>query len=103
MVKASLAEEHKRALVLGLGFPKRGYDIAYVGAANATQKKYIVTEDIDFFDPTHKKSSHEKKEKIRQARDCGVCLYLRRKLQITIGTPLQATRELLADSTPPNV
>jgi hypothetical protein len=93
--KAAIDDKHKRALFIDLGFPRRGYDIVYVGVANVTEKRYIVTDDIDFFDPKHKKSGHEKKEKIKKERNCAVCAYLRKHLNIVVGTPLHAQTELL--------
>jgi hypothetical protein len=94
MVKGSIPDEHKRALQTRLGFPKHGYDIVYVKVANDTQKKYIVTEDLDFFDPKHKESSHATREKIKEQRNCAVCAYLKKRMNITVGTPAHASVDL---------
>jgi hypothetical protein len=95
MVKATISQEHKRHLVIALGFPRRGYDIAYVAVANATTRRYIVTEDIDFFDPTQKCANNETKERIKNERSGPVCTYLRNDMEIRVGTPQQAMTELL--------
>jgi hypothetical protein len=95
MVKPSIPEQHKRELVIGLGFPRRGYDLVYVAVANVTERKYIVTEDLDFFDPTQKGADHETKERIKRERKCAVCAYLRKQMNIVVGTPQQASAELL--------
>jgi hypothetical protein len=99
MVKPSISEQHKRALVIGLGFPRRGYDIVYVAIANVTVRRYIVTDDLDFFDPTQKQADHETKERIKRGRKCAVCAYLRRHMSIVVGTPEHASAELLGDET----
>ena len=95
MVKPFIAEQHKRELLTKLGFPKRGYDLTYVAVANVTQKRYIVTEDIDFFDPTKKHAENQTKEKIKRERSGPVCRYLRREMGIVVGTPPQALIELI--------
>ena len=94
MVKGSISEEHKRALHIRFGFPMRGFDIVYIKVANDTQKKYIISEDLDFFDPKHKKSSHDTREKIKEQRNCGVCAYLKKRMGITVGTPIHASVDL---------
>jgi hypothetical protein len=94
IVKPLIPEEHRRALFIKLGFPRRGFDIVYVGVANVTQKKYIISEDLDFFDPKHKRSDHETRERIKRERDCAVCAYLKKKMNITVGTPQQAMNDL---------
>ena len=98
VVKGLIADEHKRALQTRLGFPKRGYDIVYVKVANDTQKKYIVTDDLDFFDPKHKKSSHDTRERIKKQRDCGVCAYLDKRMGIKVGTPAHASVDLFPEA-----
>ncbi len=62
-----------------------------------TERRYIVTEDMDFFDPKHKKSAHETKERIKE-RNCAVCAYLRKHMNIVVGKLLHAQAELLAIS-----
>jgi hypothetical protein len=74
---------------------EEAWNEVYVGVANMTERRYIVTEDMDFFDPKHKKSGHETKERIKKERNCAVCAYLRKHLSIVVGTPLHAQAELL--------
>jgi hypothetical protein len=101
MVKGSITVEHKRALQVKLGFPKRGYDLIYVKVANDTQIKYIISEDLDFYDPKHKLSNHEKWEKLKRERNCAVCFYLKTRMNITVGTPVHADAELFPKTPPP--
>src|SRR5690349_855160 len=50
MVRPKNEQQHKKRLTNDLGFP--GSDLIYIWVANVTRTRYIVTNDIDFHDPT---------------------------------------------------
>jgi predicted nucleic acid-binding protein len=69
------------------GLPKEGRDKELIKAANVTTYKYILTKDIDLFDPKKKQASIKEKERIKKERKGRLRQFLRRKLDITVGLP----------------
>lgn len=93
-VEADLPEDHRKKLQQSCGMPIKR-EIMYVAVANATVLRYIVTNDIDFWDPKSKKQGKaERHQKIKQERLGAVCKYLARSMTITVGTPGMALAEL---------
>lgn len=93
-VRPSVPAQHKKKIVLGLGFPATGYDLVYVGVANSTTTKYIVSIDMHFFDPKVKASDEAAKNRARDDRCGPVCRYLRTRMGIRVGTILHALDEI---------
>ena len=87
-----MEHEHKKKLRTRLGFPKN--DLVYIAVANVTQTKYLVTDDIDFFDPTLKRAEQPAKRRARDERRGAVCRYLRERMGVTVGTVIHAWGEL---------
>lgn len=92
-VSAKLQESHKKKLTIECGMPQKS-ELFYVAVAAATQKRYIVTRDIDFWEPKHKKSDSGTREKIQLERKGCVCRYLQKTLKVSVATPQMALREL---------
>ena len=69
------------------GLPKRKYDKELIKAANVTTYKYILTYDIDLFDPKKKSAERKEKERIKKQRKGALCTFLRRELDIIVGLP----------------
>jgi hypothetical protein len=93
-VQATLEKQHKKRLQQGCGMPTKRAELMYVAAANVTELKYIVTDDIDFWEPKAKKrGNREKHDEIKQQRKGTVCKYLR-SLNIRVGTAAMALAEL---------
>ena len=69
------------------GLPRRKYDKELIKAANVTTYKYILTYDIDLFDPKKKRASRKEKERIKKERNGALCQFLRKKLKIVVGLP----------------
>jgi hypothetical protein len=69
------------------GLPERGGDKDLIKAANVTTYKYILTNDIDLFDPKKKRASSKEKEQIKKQRKGALCIFLRKKLDIIVGLP----------------
>jgi hypothetical protein len=92
-VKPKLSEEHRKAL-LKLGFPLDTYDKIYISVANVTITRYIVSSDLDFFDPTLEQATEGAKCHVRDERKGLVCRFLLRKMRIRVGTPVHALAEL---------
>lgn len=93
-ITPSIPEQHKKAL-LGLGLPPDGFDKVYIAVANNTRTRYIVSCDMDFFDPKLKKGDERAKSRARDDRRGAVCHYLRREMNIVVGTVIHAHAELL--------
>jgi hypothetical protein len=93
MVTPLLANNHKRCLRKDCGMPMRG-EVIYVSVAAATTIRYIVTEDIDFWEPSAKRRDEKSKARIRTRREGAVCRYLSKYLEIRIGTPAMALGDL---------
>ena len=95
LVRPTVEPKHRKKLVNDLGFPPTGFELTYIWVANATSVRYILTEDIDFFDPTLKKAEQAAKKYAKEKRRGQVCKYLRDKMDITVGTVAHAETELL--------
>lgn len=91
-VKPSIEPHHRKKLKSELGFP--GNDLVYVSVCNVTETRYILTDDIDFFEPRLKSATHQSKQRAKDSRDGGVCRYLRKQMRITVGTAGHAISEL---------
>lgn len=92
-VAAKLHESHKKKLAIECGMPQKR-EIFYVAVAVVTQKRYIVTRDMDFWEPKDKESDSGTREKIQLSRKGCVCRYLRKTLGVTVATPSMARQEL---------
>jgi len=66
-----------------LGFPRGSRDIWYIRTAMAVVKRYgqaiILTEDMDFYDPTQKQSAAKHRHRILHSGNGKVARHLRRK------------------------
>lgn len=81
-----ISTSEKKVISQKYGFPLSGsHDIHYIICAINTEKKYIYTDDLDFYDPKHKMSHHKVKEKIKSDRTGRFCKYLKEKFDVTIG------------------
>lgn len=92
-VFAKLDQVHKKRLRNDCRMPPKR-EMFYVSVAAVTQKRYIVTEDIDFWEPTAKLLDQATKAKIRSRRAGRVCKYLKKECKITVATSLMALAEL---------
>jgi hypothetical protein len=93
-VVAKLDQQHSKKLRITCGMPAAGYDMAYIAVANSVAPpKYIVSEDIDFWEPSAKDGAEAKKQEIKTKRQGCVCKYLE-GLGIIVGTIDQALAEL---------
>jgi hypothetical protein len=93
MVNPKLDAGHKKCLRKDCGMPMRR-EVIYVSVAAATGVRYIVTEDIDFWEPAAKLRDEKAKARIRARREGLVCRYLSKHLKISIGTPTMALGDL---------
>jgi hypothetical protein len=99
-VVPSLPEEHRKQLRIALGFPPGQFEETYIGVANVTATRYILTEDMDFFEPKHKNADAHAKCRSRDERQGGVCRYLLQRMKIRVGTIAHAECELWEASQP---
>lgn len=68
-----------------MGFPFNTRDKEYIRVALATTTKFILTEDIHFYEPKAKDQPHANKERFRVERKGTVCRFLERKMGIRVG------------------
>lgn len=92
---STIPEHHKKALSR-IGLPPDGFDKVYIAVANNTKIRYIVSCDMDFFDPKLKKGDEKAKCRARDDRRGELCCYLRRRMNIRVGTTFHAYAELLS-------
>ena len=93
-VVPALSEQHKKKLRIDCGFPNDQFECTYIAVANSTSVRYIVSEDMHFFEPKHKKANEKAKYRSREERKGSVCRYLREKMKIRVGTIDHAAVEL---------
>lgn len=97
-VAADLKVQHKKFLRTKCGFPDDRYELTYIEVANLTSTRYVISEDIHFFEPKLKRAKATVKLKAKQSRKGCVCRYLHRTIDIMVGTVNQALQEI--DLTP---
>jgi hypothetical protein len=68
--------------LIKFGVPKE--DIKYIKLACGIPAHLIITNDIDFHDPTEKKSPEDRKKKIMKSKKGDVCKYIRKGYSICI-------------------
>ena len=88
-----LSAKERNTLIQKHGFPN-SRDIHYIQVAINTQLKYILTQDMHFYEPKMKLASGAEKDRIREKRTGGVCRYLKKELEITVGMPDHCRIEL---------
>lgn len=77
-----------KKLHIKYGLPRnKSHDIEYIRCANVTLTKYILTNDIDFFDPKLKNDASKAKKDAKIKRNGKLCMFLLKKLKIRVGTP----------------
>ncbi len=86
MVESSLKRDVERKIFNEYGLDKTERDIEYIKVANVTALKYILTEDMHFYDPKKKMANHKTKEKIKNKRNGRLQKYLKKELKITISS-----------------
>ena len=80
-----------RRRLFSLGFPTSDY--AYIIAAGQTKRQFIITEDVDFWDPRLKRQNHSAKEHAKN-RDRGAVLNELRTNGITVKNIVNAYNSL---------
>lgn len=86
-IKPQLPRPIVRKIHNDFGLPRRGRDIELIRISNVTKFKYILTYDIDLFDPKKKKASKIEKEHVKNERKGALCQFLRKNLGIIVGLP----------------
>ena len=89
--KLNLSERKK--IFNEYGFP-RAKDLHYINCAINTQIKYIVTKDIDFYDPTKKNCNKKERIRIVDKKQGQFCKFLQRRHEIRVGTPNHCCEDL---------
>lgn len=93
-VAPTISQADAKHLRITCGMPRARFEFTYVAVANrVTQPRYIVTEDIDFWEPKAKTASHERKEAIKATRTGCVCKHLG-QMGIAVGTVAQGLVDL---------
>ena len=100
LVAAALAEGEKKRLRIDHGFPDDQFEYTYIAVANVTKTRYIVSNDMHFYEPACKDANDKAKARARTERKGCACRYLKHKLRITVGTVQHAAVELWAEGGP---
>lgn len=93
-VPAKLGPAHRKKLRVDCGLPNDRYEMTYIEVANVTDERYIVSEDIHFYEPRLKYAAEAAKARAKSERRGRVWRYLA-NLGITVGTVSQASAEIL--------
>ena len=86
-VDPSIDSQILKKIHIKFGLPRGGQDKELIKAANVTTYRYILTNDIDLFDPKKKTAPRKEKERIKKGRKGRLCQFLRKELEITVGLP----------------
>ena len=101
-VDPSIDRQILKKIHIKFGLPKDGQDKELIKAANVTTYKYILTNDIDLFDPRKKTAPLKEKERIKKGRKGRLCQFLRKELKITVGLPEHCWSDLEEHISPLN-
>jgi hypothetical protein len=83
-----LTIHQKKKIHNDYGLPKKkSKDIDYIECAINTEIKYILTDDIDFFDPKKKMASAREKFKVKNQRQGALCRFLKKEFEVVVGLP----------------
>lgn len=98
-VDPSLDRNIIKKLHINYGLPKKNNgktsrDIEYIKCANVTSIKYILTYDIDFFDPRLKTAHERTKKNAKENRTGRLCRFLEKELNIIVGLPSHCISDL---------
>lgn len=85
-LSASLGRGKINKIFHEYGLDRTEKDIEYIKVANVTAFKYILSEDIHFYDPKKKQANHITKEKIKNRRNGRLQKYLAKELKITVAS-----------------
>jgi hypothetical protein len=70
------------------GFPAKGRDVWYIRTAKSLQQEerqaILVTEDMDFHDPTKKKTNHKERMRILTTGKGTVAVFLKKQENISV-------------------
>lgn len=80
----SLEPGMEKRIMVDFGFPKE--DLEYIRCANVTVTKYIICVDMHFYEPAAKNAELKYKIHVRDKRNGSLCNFLRKKLEIVVGT-----------------
>ncbi|SEG62972.1 hypothetical protein SAMN05421819_3934 [Bryocella elongata] len=90
-VAGKLHQQHKKHLTTKLGFPfSTRHEGTFIEVAAEAFPHILVGQDIDFWEPTEKGCSSERRLEIMAAGSGAVCRYLDRKLGVRVVTVDQA-------------
>ncbi|WP_263411196.1 hypothetical protein [Terriglobus tenax] len=93
------SQRHKKQLMQALGFPyQTRHEGVYVEVATASPPHLLISEDIDFWEPTAKRGSAEVKSKFISQSRGGVARYLNKEMGITVVNVSQAIAQLNCSS-----
>jgi len=95
MVNSTLPESIRRKIRIDYGLPRNSRDIQHIRCANGTTMKYILSEDIDHYDPKLKGGNSRDIRRAREMRRGRLCVYLRKELGIRLGTTSHCHGDLL--------
>ena len=84
-VKPKLHRDIKKKLRTDYGLPRGSPDIHLISCANVTEVRYIISEDMDLFDPKMKRAKSKTRTRIKQKRTGNLCRYLHKQLKIRVG------------------
>jgi len=90
MVDTTPDAARRKKLHTEYGFPRAGYEFTYVAVAVSAPPHYIVTDDIDFWEPKYKTAPAATKTATKQGRKGAVYKYLTKKMGVRVGTIEQA-------------
>lgn len=85
-----------RPLRIDCGFPSDPFEFTYIEVASSTEERYIVSEDMHFYEPSLKKASSKKKRAIMTKRQGCVSKYLLGELDILVALRDIASAEIVA-------
>lgn len=81
-----LTTKQKKDIFIVYGLPTRGCDIEYIKCTLNTRMKYLLTEDIHFYDPKKRMANKTEKKKIKGRREGCFCKYLKKEMGLTVGS-----------------
>jgi hypothetical protein len=84
----------RKTLNINCGLPRSSRDIYYVLCATQAYPHYVLSQDIDLYDPREKRGNATSKARARRDRYGQLCCYVKREFSVTIGCLCHCIKDL---------
>lgn len=89
--------QFRKPLVSQCGLPASSSDYRYIACAHQIAPHYVLSEDMDLYDPKRKQSTRSAKKRAIEERKGSLCRYTQKCFDVTIGCFCHCAGDLCLD------